>query len=121
MHTKDEPLSIITFRDGAALEAIDAEIQKACDNIVDPNTTDVKRQVTVVIDIVPPIDGKSGSASMHVHFKTKLAPDKTLSAPFSIGANIHGKAEAFELIMQRQLEMPDNVRPIKKGDSGDGA
>ena len=122
MHTKEEKLSIVTFRDGAALEAIDVEIQRCCDNIVDPNTTDKKRKVTVEIDIVPPIDGKAGTASMHVGCKTSLAPDKTLSGAFSIGADIHGKAEAFELVMQVQQPLPADVTNIndkRKGGKGD--
>lgn len=106
MHTKDESISLANLLDGAAIEAVDHAIKEVWENVLDPNTTDAVRSVTMEIK-VKPTKGNRELCDVEVNVKPpKLAPTWGMSTQAYVGADEHG-ATAAELVSGHQMTLPD--------------
>jgi len=94
MITDDEPITLITLGNGAAVEKFQDELQKVLDNIMDPNTKpDEVREVTLKVKIKP--DEKRSIGSIFIEAKSKLVADSAFKTMCSFGS-AHGKGIARE-------------------------
>lgn len=109
----NENLSLANMRGGAIIEAVDAEIQRVLNNIVDPNSTpEAKRTVTLTITFKP--NRENDQCVITAQAKSNLAPDISISTAAFIGVD-RGFGVAHEFLSP-QLELPlnDNVTEINK-------
>lgn len=73
MQSKEERISLVNLKDGAAVELFDFELQKALDNIMDPNTrAEAVREVMLKIKIKP--DKERNFGPVEIHASSKMAP-----------------------------------------------
>lgn len=117
-----EKFSFGTIHDGAFVEAMDVEIQKLLNNMVDPNAEPgTKREITAKLIAVPIPD--SNQFVIKFQANTKLAPDKALTASALYGKQKDGKAVAREVKKRgTELDLPgveqthtgDNVRTFTR-------
>ena len=82
------------------------------DNILDPNTTLNKRTLNIKIDFKP--DDDREMVDITIECNAKLAGDSPIKSRAFLGKDIHGKAEAHEVVRQEQIDLPDNVSSIRK-------
>lgn len=114
MQGRDEKVTLASLANGAAVEAFDYELERALENILDPNTKPtVVREVTLKVKIKPSED--RALASVEFGASSKMAPVKTLGTRFFIG-NREGKPIATEHDT-RQMSLPDKetATPVKLG------
>lgn len=101
-----EGLSSGTLAGGAVIEALDYELQRALDNIIDPNTkAEAVRTVTLQIKIKPN-DARSKAAVSFIA-KSTLQPAQAVDTDVYIfdqkGHAVATEAAAPELPKQREL------------------
>ena len=90
----NEKISLANLGGGAAVEKFDVELQKVLDNISDPNTIiNAVRKVTLTVSLKPK---KRTYANLEIACHATLAKDLSYETNAYIGADIHGKAEAYE-------------------------
>ena len=112
MFTKDEKVSLVNLKDGAAIEMFDYELQRILDNIVDPNTNpETKREVTLKVSIKPDENREIGA--VEITCVPKLAGQKSEMARIIIGRT-GNRGEGRELVtaQQEMFQDPDKVIPI---------
>lgn len=108
-----EQVTLATLRGGAAVEMFDAELQRVLDNIMDPNTTLVARNVTIKVTIKP--DNDRGVGNVAIEVGSKLASPIPVSSRFYLGKD-RGKAVAFEYNPEQlKLDMETRNAPGVKG------
>ena len=113
MFTKDEKVSLVNLRDGAAIEMFDYELQRILDNVVDPNTNpETKREVVLKVSVKPDENREIGS--VEITCIPKLAGQKSVMAKIIIGRT-GNKGEGRELVTAQQelFQDPDKVIPIE--------
>ncbi len=68
---KEDPVTLVTLANGAAMEIFDSELSKVVENILDPNT-DPKavREVTLKVRIKPDASRKNAAVVVGVTSKT---------------------------------------------------
>lgn len=118
MTNNDNKVSLVNIGGGAAVEKFDQELKRAIDNILDPNTIpDVKRVITLKLEIKPDKNRDFGPAT--IHCDSKLAPAKPHATNLYFGKNDDGEGVAAEHNMrQMQLQFnqhtgDDNVTPLE--------
>ena len=117
MQTSDEKISLINLGGGAAIELFDIELQKALDDIVDPNTkAGAVREVTLKVRIKP--DEERNFGDLVIQCSSKVASLAPYPTKIVIGSRGR-KGEAYELIPpQKSLFKKDDagkVIPIEQG------
>jgi len=113
MFTKDEKVSLLNLKEGAAIEAFDHELQRVLDNIVDPNTNpETKREVILKVSIKP--DENRDIGEVQIDCTPKLAGQKSVMTKIVVG-RIGSKGEAREFVTQQQdlFSGSDKVIPIE--------
>lgn len=111
-----QPVTLATLYGGAAIEAVDHELQNAMNNIVDVNTkAEAARMVTLKLTIKP--NKERNIASITFYADSKLAPAEALETSVLIDRDISGKTAAFE--MTRTNEHGQEVIPFFKGAMND--
>ena len=107
-----ESMSAATLAGGAVIEALDYELQRAFDNIVDPNTSETgTRVVNLQIKIKPKDRGK---AEVSFIAKSVLQPAKAVETEVYI-FDQKGKAVASEYVRPeepKQHPLPTGVTHI---------
>lgn len=115
---------------GAAIERFDDELQPVLDNIADPNTVETAiREVTLKVKIKPK---ERGYAKIDIVCTSKLAGSESYNTNIYIGADVNGRAEAYEhnpeqlkfQFTYRQsekndAEQPDNITSFKRSTEND--
>lgn len=96
-----ERVTLATLRGGAAVEMFDSEMQRALDNIQDPNTQLTTRTITLTVKIKP--DQNRSIGAVEINCGSKLAAPKPAVSQFYMGKD-RGKAVAFEYNPE-QLQM----------------
>lgn len=91
----EEKLSIINIGGGAAVEKFDIALQQVLDNIADPNTVENAVREIVLRVRFKPTDRSYARIEIDVP-PPKLAGDFSYNTNCHIGADIHGRAEAYE-------------------------
>ncbi len=91
---KEDPVTLATLANGAAMELFDSELTKVVENILDPNTEpDMVRKVTLEVKIKP--DGSRRNAAVYVQVSSKTGPFKGAGTMFYFGKH-QGKSFAVE-------------------------
>jgi hypothetical protein len=81
---EEQSVSLINLNGGAAVELFDDELQKAFDNIGDPNTKpDAVREVTLTVKLHP--DEKRRYCDITIQAKSKTAPVRESSTMVFLG------------------------------------
>lgn len=90
-----QPVTLATLYGGAAIEAVDHELQNALANIIDINTSPTAaRSVTLKLNIKPSKD--RDVASITFQASSKLAPAEELETSVLIDKDMSGRVAAFE-------------------------
>lgn len=96
--TDIEKMSIATIAAGAVIEALDYELQRVFDNVIDPNTkADATRKVTLTISIKP--DANRDMAAVSFIAKSTLQPADAVAARVAI-YDSRGTAEVTEYVKE---------------------
>lgn len=113
MSSETEKVTLATLRGGAAVEMFDAELQRALDNIMDPNTTHAARTVTLTVKIKP--DANRAVGLVEIGVSAKLAASTPASSQFYLGTD-RGRAVAYEYNPEQlRLDMESRNSPGIKG------
>lgn len=88
-----EPVTLATLGRGACIERFDDELKRVLDNILDPNTADGARSVTLKVSILPNEERTSAAVSIAVDSSVK--GPKAVPTMIFIGKD-RGNAVAFE-------------------------
>jgi hypothetical protein len=92
-------LTSATLYGGAALEALDHELQNVLQNICDPNTEPAKmRSATLVVKFKP--NKERNIATIFFQASSNLAPAEALETSAFIGKDASGRAVANEINTQ---------------------
>ena len=114
MKEDKDKVSIVSIKNGAAIEMIDIAIQEAVENIADPNTTLKPREVIFKIVLAPAPDRSFCTSKFGVTKKFAMQEDEEclVMVKQDLAGNVYGVEH------QKQRDIPfefDNVKPIKKG------
>ena len=91
---REDPVTLTTLANGAALELFDGELSKVVENILDPNTEpDTVREVVLKVKIKP--DASRKNAAVYVQVSSKTGAFKGAGTMFYFGKH-QGKAFAIE-------------------------
>jgi hypothetical protein len=126
LKTADERLSLATLCNGAAVEKFDVELQRALNNVLDPNTLTQARTVTLKVKIKP--NEEKTQVVITADASSNLSPHKGVASVAFIGRRPDGHAEAREVVPQGQTRLfnddklesepeSDNVRPFKTNEA----
>lgn len=100
-----EKMSLENLKDGAVIEAVDAELQRVLDNVIDPNSDPLaKRTITLTISVKP--NQERTQIGITAQAKSSLAPDIAINAIALVGKEA-GAGVANE-IQPRQMEFPED-------------
>lgn len=92
--SETEKVSIINLIHGGLVEMVDAELQRAAENISDPNTSETAaRVVTLKITLKPSLDRSIATTAIDV--TAKLAPPRPQATRLFVGQR-RGKAVLVE-------------------------
>lgn len=118
------PLTMETLCGGGAVEAFHFEVQRALDNIADPNTEAKKlREVTLKIKIKP--NEARNMAEIMVQTSSKLVPAAPLETSIiidkdgnkTVAAELYGGENPGQMTLPGVEETAHNVSPIRKEDA----
>ena len=85
--------------DGALTERFNQAMDEVMRNVADPNTDPkAKRQIKIVIDVVP--NERRDTASFKTHVESKIAPKMAISNVVFIHVNDDGSISATEVTNQ---------------------
>ena len=99
MDKSEKNVSILEAAHGAILERVDYELNKVIQNIMDPNTrADKKRQVTVILDLVP--DAERRKINVSAVSKSKLEPTNAIQTSLYICGDEDGELSVVEMVAQ---------------------
>lgn len=96
--------------DGALTERFNYEMERVLHNVFDPNTNPkAKRQIQIVIDIVP--NERRDAAEFKVDVKSKVAPPMAVAQTVMLYQDDDGNVTATEITGQvpGQMDMDGNV------------
>lgn len=94
MPNSDEPVTLVSLSNGAALELFDEELSKVIADILDPNTEAVTvREINLKLRIKPNEDRRRGVVGLQV--TSKLGPQKGVGTEFFFGKRA-GRCVAVE-------------------------
>ena len=96
--------------DGALTERFNYEMERVLQNVFDPNTNPkAKRQIQIVIDIVP--NERRDAAEFKVDVKSKVAPPMAVAQTVMLYQDDDGNVTATEITGQvpGQMDMDGNV------------
>lgn len=114
-----ESMSLKSLGQGAAVELFDVEMQKALENIVDPNT-DPKKARTITLKVTMKPDEEREYASITVQVSSTLASIKPYATHCFIGKDRHGvvatehNPKQLNLDLYRVDEIQSNVVPMER-------
>lgn len=102
----EEKLSLETLAEGAAIEKFDFELQRAIEDLMDPNT-DLKkpREVILKVKIHP---GEGFLKRVEIFCDARLGTNRQVETHFAIGRDSAGKIKASEY---RAEQMPIFEQP----------
>lgn len=89
-------IDLNTFANGALAERLNIEIQKAIENIADPNT-DPKKARKVHVTLTLKTNENRTLSTVHIDTKTTLAPAKGVETEIMINLTPDGKVVGAEL------------------------
>ena len=89
-----EQITLENLGGGAAIEKFQIELDRVCENLMDPNATGAMREIDLKVKFKPVKD--SGAVDIEVHCTSKLAPDMPFPARAFVGKGSHGMAEIYE-------------------------
>jgi hypothetical protein len=89
-------INLTEFADGAVAERVNIELQKALENLADPNT-DPKKVRSITVKISMKGDEKRDLANVTVTATTKLAPAKDIETKIVLDRDGKGKVVGQEL------------------------
>ncbi|MGD6778815.1 replication terminator protein [Sutcliffiella horikoshii] len=89
-------INLSDFAEGAVAERVNIELQKALENLADPNT-DPKKARTITLKITMKGDDKRDLANVTVTANTKLAPAKDIETRIVLDRDGKGKVVGQEL------------------------
>lgn len=108
MFSENERASLEGLAQGAAIERFNDELQRVLNNIVDPNTADGAREITLKVKIKPNEDRTI--ADVFVTCSSKVQSAHGVMSRFYIGKE-RGQAVAFEHDpKQLQFELDKNTQ-----------
>jgi hypothetical protein len=113
----EETMSLANLKEGAVIEAVDVEIQRVLDNIVDPNSDPkTKRTVTLTLSFTPNLERTKMNITAQA--KSNLAPDIAIDTMALVG--VEGGHGVANEVVPRQMELPidENVTHINKRKEG---
>jgi hypothetical protein len=91
---KEDPVTLATLANGAAMELFDNEMSKVVENVLDPNTEpDTVREVCLKVKIKP--DSSRKNAAVYVQVSSKTGAFKGAGTMFYFGKH-QGKYFAVE-------------------------
>lgn len=96
--------------DGALTERFNYEMERVLNNVFDPNTNPkAKRQIQIVIDIVP--NERRDAAEFKIDVKSKTAPPVAVAQTVFLAMDDHGNVTATEMTNQvpGQIDMNGEV------------
>ena len=99
--------------DGALTERFNQVMDEVMKNAIDPNTDPkVKRQIKIVIDVIP--NERRDTASFKTHVEAKVAPRIPISQVVFLRVSDDGSITATEVTNQvpGQISMDGNEQPI---------
>jgi len=112
-------VTLATLAEGAAVEQVNYLLEKAWENVMDPNTDpEADRKVTLTITIKP--TEKRDAAAVEFQVTSKLPGPKGVASLVYRAENAEGKPCALTRdIRQHELlpedQPPEGVRPIGRG------
>lgn len=114
-----ESISLKSLGNGAAIELFDVEMNKAFENIVDPNTDPKKaRKIMLTVTLKP--DEEREYAGITIQVSSTLASIKPYSTHCFIGKDRNGvvatehNPQQMNLDLYRVDEIPSNVVPMER-------
>jgi len=116
MFTNEEPMSLTSLGEGAAVEMFDTELQNCLDNIMDPNTPATQiREINLKVKIKPDEDRQIGEIS--IKCLTKFAPVREFLTKCMLGkTGRRGEARELRSTQQQLFDRDEKkVIPIEKG------
>lgn len=105
-----EQMSILNIKNGAALEMVDDELARVCQNISDINTSFEPRKIILEI-IMQPSKNDRSFIGIAVKASSKLCGPDPLTGTADIKQDYRGRAIAMER-KPKQLEVFDNVKDM---------
>ncbi|MFA6509968.1 MAG: hypothetical protein WCV62_05885 [Candidatus Peribacteraceae bacterium] len=91
--SEEGKVSLANFARGACIERFDDEFKRVLDNILDPNTADGPRSVTLKVTISP--NEERTSAGVSIHVDSSVRGPKAVPTMIFIGKD-RGVSIAFE-------------------------
>lgn len=108
-----EQVTLATLRGGAAVEMFNFELQRVFDNILDPNTTLMTREITLKVKIKP--HDSRETTTVEISCGSKLASSVPAKSQFYLGKD-RGKAVAYEYNPEQlRLSLEQSNAPGVKG------
>ena len=99
MNPTNQKKSILEMVNGAIRERVDVEVNKAVDNIIDPNTEPTaKRTITLKIELKP--DKERNAISVSASATAKLAPVTAVGTTLVLTGDENGEMMLAELTPQ---------------------
>lgn len=112
MRTREEQLSLTNIADGAVIERFDQALKDILENLMDPNTTDKKREIVVKVSFKRNADRTMIQVDAAVD--TKPASRNPVQVVALMGKALGGGVEANEVLPAQQPLFSDNVTPMRK-------
>ena len=113
-----DQLSLINLGGGAAVEKFQIELNRVLENLMDPNTGDGKREITLKVEFRPSRD--RDACNLRVSCSSKLAAYEMFESKAYMGLGRSGKAEIYESnpaqlgLFEPPAETAANVLEMKK-------
>ena len=115
MYTETQGMSLDNILQGGLIEAANDQISKVLENILDLNTSDAARSVTLTLKFKP-AKGNRELVDIEANTKATLAPFRPLATKALVGRGENG-VEANELKggVQEQLDFKANGKVAQLG------
>ena len=117
MRTREESLSLMNIADGAVVEKFDRALEKILENLMDPNTTDKKREIIIKVELKR--NDARTMLDMAVSCVTKPAPAWPTVTQAFMGRDSRGGVRANEILPAQKPLFEDNVKPLRKENGND--
>jgi len=96
-------VSLATLGGGSAIERFDDELRRVLSNIIDPNTTDGAREVTLKVKIKPNED--RDRCDVDVTCSSRICPAKSFSTMMFVGSTPSGAVATEHNPKQLQMDL----------------
>ncbi len=113
-----DQLSLINLGGGAAVEKFQIELNRVLENLMDPNTGDGKREITLKVEFKPSRD--RDACHLKISCTSKLAAYVAFESRAYLGVGRSGLAEIYESnpaqlgLFEPPAETAANVLEMKK-------